>query len=312
MAEAQTHSVVSAGFTAVDLMLGDSMTMTPGGTATNVCQALGSMGWMARLVGTVGSDPAGSFLREELEREAVNVDHLLLDEDWTTPIVLQERQGNDHVWRFRCPHCNTRYAKSRPAPVAAAQVLLDAIPTPDVFFFDRTSLFSLRLATHWAELGSFVVFEPAGLGRPHLFAQALRVAHLVKYSSERAPAFRAYLEDTTAALVDTNGAAGVRFRAADREDWFEAPAYSANAVVDTAGAGDWTTAGIVRSLVSDDGRSPVESVGDVGRLRAAVDAGQQLGVLACTWRGVRPTAPAELPIEQLVTFSCPLGVRAAM
>lgn len=298
----RVRTFVSSGFTTVDIKLGDSLSASPGGTATNVACILQTLGWRTQLVGTVGTDPAGHLLKSELETNGVGVQHLLQDSAWTTPVVLQEEHRGDHVWRFRCPICATSFAKHRPTPKDTARLIIDEVSPPDVFFFDRVSLFTLALADAWAERGTFVVFEPAGLGRPHLFDRAIAVAHLVKFSSERAPAFKDRLANTGAMLVETLGAKGAQVRFSDAKTWHHVPPQPISMKVDSAGAGDWTTAGLVDELFA---ASDVPAYATMEGVSRAVTNGQVLGALACSWEGVYPKIPTQfdpLDFERLV---CP-------
>lgn len=116
--------------------------------------------------------------------------------------------------------------------------------------FDRTSLFTIALARAWSAAGSLVVFEPATPGRPHLFEQAFEVADLVKFSSERRKTFEKLLDGAPISQVETLRVAGARFREKDQAEWQYVPGTEVVDVIDTVGAGDWTTAGIVDSLWS--------------------------------------------------------------
>jgi fructokinase len=286
--------VVTSGFAAVDVTVNGGVSASPGGTAVNVASLLARLGWTAEVTGTVGRDPAGDLLVGTLKSEGVGTRHLRQFSDWLTPIVVQERHRGDHVWRFSCPICGARFAKHRPPNVDYAAVVVDEIPTPDVFFFDRVSLFTIELARLWKTAGAFVFFEPAGLGRPALFERALAVADVVKYSSERAPAFATRLALAPVTLIETLGEEGARIRIGGR--WSLVPGNPVTQLVDSAGAGDWTSAGIIDSLFN--GASAKDWV-------KAMRSGQRLGADACGWPGVRPE-PAAKVRGGFEPFGCPL------
>lgn len=288
--------LVSTGFTALDVILGEPPRAAAGGTAANVAAAAAALGWSTGAVGTVGDDAAGRFVRNDLSRAGVDVGGLRLDGSWTTPVVLQEPAEDDHVWRFACPRCGTRFAKHRPPPAPAAAALAATGSAPEVFFFDRASLFSVSLARSWRARGSLVVFEPSTPGRPQLFDQAVAAAHLVKYSAQRAPAFESRALAGDAAVVRTAGAAGAAFRPARSARWTSLPALAAGHVVDTAGAGDWTTAGLLESLFGAVGGPAASALAlaDRDALARAVTAGQAWGARACAWVGARPSVGAQL------------------
>lgn len=292
--------IVTSGFGAVDILRNGVMEASPGGTAVNVAAAMASLGWDAAFAGTIGTDPTGAFLRKSLQSSGVDVTYLRQDERWSTPVVLQERRHNDHVWRFSCPLCGARFAKHRPGPVSAAQAILRAADAPEVFFFDRTSLFTLELAEGWAAAGTLVVFEPAALGRPQLFDRAVAAASLVKFSSERGADFEERVQPSAGVVVRTLGKDGVEYRAARSRSWDSMPAFEVDRIVDTAGAGDWTTAGILQELHTS-GASGLD-------LERAVRAGQVMGARACTWEGVRPEKPLTMPRDEFEAFACPATI----
>ncbi len=300
---ARTPRIVSSGFATVDMRLAQRLLASPGGTAANVARILNSLGWESALVGTVGQDPSGNLLKSTLNNEGVLVDDLWLDPKWLTPVLVQTDDRGDHGWRFSCPICGTRYAKHRPSPEGNAHDVLEKVDAPDVFFFDRTSLFTLSLAETWAAAGTIVVFEPSGLGRPQLFERAVRSSSIVKYSSERGEPFEDLVTSSSAALVKTLGARGSLVRSSPSTGWREISTGPVESVVDSAGAGDWTTAGILDALLGESPGWPLSELGD--RLVDSVANGHRLGAAACGWEGVFPRIAASLAYEDIELFSCP-------
>lgn len=301
--------VVSSGFTTIDIRLGPQLMASPGGTATNVARALTTLGWRSTMVGTVGTDPAAHLIKRVLEADGVHTDDLVSDSSWLTPVLLQVSRRGEHSWGYRCPVCGARYAKHRPPAEDRARSLVRRLAVPDVFFFDRTSLFTLALAKAWSAAGSFVVFEPATLGRPHLFEQALEVADLVKFSSERRPNFEALLENALVAQIETLGVDGARFRAQGELSWQHAEGPEAMDVVDTVGAGDWTTAGIIDSLWSTRNGDQIGLSQDT--IAEALVHGQALGAAACGWSGVFDGGIEPLDPDELEAFACPRLLRSS-
>lgn len=297
-------SIFASGFATVDVILGEPLGITAGGTAVNVALAMADLGWRSEFGGTVGNDPAGCYLHNYLADHGVENRNLATRPDWLTPVVVQETVRGDHVWRFGCPVCGTRFAKHRPAAAAVAEEIGASIAAPDVYFFDRATLYGIRLAEIWGRQGTTVVFEPAGLGRPQLFQRAAAAAHLIKYSSERGPAFASNLDRSEALIVETLGAHGARFRLRGSPHFSDTlPSNRVDSVVDSAGAGDWTTAGLLDSLSAHSSLS--DALVDATAVREAVAAGQRLGARACTWQGVREETVSGLPAEDIELFACP-------
>jgi fructokinase len=299
--------VVSSGFTAIDIRLGTELIASPGGTATNVARALSTLGWQSTMVGTVGSDPGAQLIKRVLDADGVQNEDLVSDSAWLTPVLLQVTVANRHRWEYHCPICGARYAKHRPPAQATARAIVSRFATPDVFFFDRTSLFTIALARAWSAAGSLVVFEPATLGRPHLFGQALEVADFVKFSSERRRSFEKLLDGAPVSQVETLGVAGARFREKDQVEWQYVPGAEVVDVIDTVGAGDWTTAGIIDSLWSmrDGGEIRI----NMDSISEALTRGQALGATACGWSGVFYGGIESLSPDELEAFACPRYLR---
>lgn len=300
--ESGARTVVTSGFATVDVIQKDDLIASPGGTAVNIARALKTLGWSAQYIGTVGEDPAGVLLKETLQSDGLSVENLRLEPDWTTPIVMQVRRKDDHVWRFSCPVCRAIFAKHRPASEAVAVKVLESTPTPNAFVFDRASLFTLTLANAWSAKGTLVVFEPAGLGRPQLFDRAAAVSDVLKFSEERAPAFSNRPVLAQKFLVETLGKSGARHKAPEDSGWMRSAAIPVDHVVDSAGAGDWTTAGILDSLISSTNASSLSSPGALG---AAVRAGQELAAASCRWEGVFPSYAKILSKDSFEEFGCP-------
>ncbi|AZS44407.1 Fructokinase [Microbacterium oleivorans] len=303
--ESTPYALFSAGFATVDarLDIDGRVELNAGGTALNVARATAALGHRSGLVGTIGEDPAGKLIRRVLSEDLMNVAGLTLDPEWRTPVLLQVPGRGDHAWRFTCPDCGTRLPKFRPSPPEKLSAILRILPPPRVLLFDRVSRFSLSLAEAWRRQGTFIVFEPAALGREGLFRRALGVSHLVKFSSSRASEFRDALKLAAVPQIETMGAAGVRWRMPHSNQWSEQPSFETPHVVDTAGAGDWTTAGTLAALHRSTplGQNELSD----GSLAEALFEGQRFGAQACTWRGPFAKVDSEIARATFEDFACP-------
>ncbi|MBD8103221.1 ribokinase [Plantibacter sp. CFBP 8775] len=302
MSAKRRPSLASSGYTTVDVLLNGALRAAPGGTASNVARAALTLGWSSAVIGTIGDDPAGRFVSEQLHADGIDTTHLYNDHRWTTPVLVQEAHLDDHRWRFQCPICGTKFASYRPPSEDLAAAVVDESTTPDVFFFDRVSRFTLELARRWREHGSFVVFEPSTVGRSHLFDQAVQAADLIKFSSQRAPAFRDRLVSAPGLIVETLGSSGARYRRNIQDGWVRVAARPIEDVVDSAGAGDWTTAGLINDLLLD-GHVALE------RIESALIAGQELAARSLSWEGVHPEAMRRFDIA-FEPFGCPRVTRS--
>ena len=146
------------------------------------------------------------------------------------------------------------------------------------------------LAEASAAQGAIVVFEPSGVGEPRLFHEALRLAHVLKYSRERM-GYLSKIESTVGALleIETLGEEGLRYRSklpsCESTDWKRLDAYLVDHVKDAAGAGDWCTAGIIHAL----GQKGLQGLQQVppAQLLDAFCFGQALAAWNCGFEGPR-------------------------
>jgi fructokinase len=285
---ARPPSVLTCGFVALDTLVDDNVLgYMAGGTAGNVAAALAFLGWEATVAAVVGGDEAGTRLRRDLARAGVRTRYVTVRKESATPQVIHELLDEGHRYHFRCYDCGRRLAKSLPPPEALAATILEEQPDPDVFLFDRASRFSVALAEEYTKRGTIVFFEPATRGRPELVARAYAAATIVKCADDSPTDVGSLLrlrDDRT--FIVTSGANGVRFRHGQRNiRRLQAPA--APTVIDAAGAGDWTTAGLLHALLVDDRTARMFSEKDI---EGAVGWGQAAAALNCAWRGARGIA----------------------
>jgi fructokinase len=164
------------------------------------------------------------------------------------------------------------------------------IKHPQVFFLDRVSRGAIILARASAAKGAIVVFEPSGIGEPRLFREALALAHILKYSHERMGQLDE-LKLTAGPLleIETLGEDGLRYRSklplCESNDWEQLNAYTVDQVKDTAGAGDWCTAGIIHKL-GQKGLGGIQQATSA-QLLDALYFGQALAAWNCGFEGAR-------------------------
>src|SRR5688572_8995816 len=141
---------IGTGFIALDIIrsaLDQSTTIErrhAGGSCGNVLAILSYLGVEATAVGRIGDDPAGGELLADLRRCKVDVKLLSAEQGRRTPIVIQEtfvdsRGRARHRFSRACPVCGTTMAGYRPLLTADVDNIAEALPTHDIFFFDRVA-----------------------------------------------------------------------------------------------------------------------------------------------------------------------------
>jgi fructokinase len=299
--EDEAPLATGTGLVALDVVLSDDQPVEPrywaGGTCGNVLVALSYLGWRSAPIVRLREGAAANGLLADLKRWGVMTSFVTLSEDGSTPVIVERigraRGGGEvfHSFSWRCPNCGARLPGYKPVLAAEAEQLVLRLGSPRVFFFDRLSRGAIVLARVAAERGAAIVFEPSSVGNPILFREAWELADVVKYSHERLSELPAGLEGRKGprVLIETLGSAGLRYRTrlpgCKTRTWQLLKSIPATLVRDTAGAGDWCTAGIVYRLFPP-GASALETATDAS-VRDAIRYGQALAAWTCSFEGAR-------------------------
>jgi fructokinase len=246
-----------------------------GGSPANVAVGVARLGGSSAMVGVVGQDEFGDFLRESLAREGVDVSHLRQTTEGKTGLVfisLTERGERSFAHyrtraaefffsrreldgaflaRARAVHCGTNSLLFPEARQAMVQLFRGARDAGQIACCDP----NLRLEV-WAEPGEL----KRALGDLFPCCSVVKLAEdeIGFATGERSPegAIR-FLEGLGVALpVVTLGAAGALLSFRGRE--LRVPAPEVN-VVDTTGAGDGFVAALLSALTRRcEGRAELE------------------------------------------------------
>lgn len=292
--------VIGAGLIALDLVISanpdEPVQQWAGGTCGNVLTILSYLGWSAYPVARLNGDHASQGVKKDLRKWGVHLDYAELAPTSSTPIITQKIKrsmsgGTEHTFSWHCPNCGAGLPRFKPVTSAAANQVAPRLKHTNVFFYDRVSRSALTLAKACAANGGIVVFEPSAIGDPVLFKEAVDSAHIFKYSNERIDQLVHVTNAGRPGLIEiqTLGAKGLRYRVcldkARTHGWRNAKPFILDQVIDTAGSGDWTTAGIIDQLARR---------GLVGLLQAsltnierAISYGQALAAWNCGYEGAR-------------------------
>lgn len=288
---------IGTGLIALDVVLNERRQVEPklwtGGTCGNVMAILAYLGWTTYPISRMKPDAASRLIHRDLKRWNVNTRYLSLPPTAPTPIVVHRLRRtstgeNFHSFSLHCPDCGTHLPSFRPIPIAAVEAA-GVLPRASVFFADRVSPGILVLAETILKTGAVVVFEPSGIGDEQLFDRMLRLAHIVKYSNDRLKDLPVPRTKATSLEIQTMGNGGLRYRSKlagmSPKEWRNCEAYPVGSLVDTAGAGDWCTAGILHVI----GRSGVRGLKTItaSRLQDAMKFGQALASWNCRFEGAR-------------------------
>lgn len=291
-------TIIGTGLVALDVVIADDVTADPilcaGGTCGNVLTALAFLGWASYPIARLRSDSASKRVIEDLKHWGVKLDFVSLSNCGSTPVVVQHivRNGKgerSHKFSRKCPACGAWLPWYKAVKAATVPELSNRLPKTDVFYFDRTSRGAVTLAENARTKGAIVVFEPSAESDPSLLADALASAHIVKVASDRLQGNAELLNASEPfLLIETLGAEGLRYSrrpASGRRQWKSLPGIPVEAVRDSAGAGDWCTAGIISAL----GMLGPEGLGQLPEkdLQAAIKLGQAMASWNCRYDGAR-------------------------
>lgn len=319
--------IYGTGLIALDLVISADATRPiqawAGGTCGNVLAILSFLGWESHPIARMNHASVAHRIEIDLKRWGVSTELLHCSPVTEAPVIIQEnrikRDGTpSHKFTWACPRCGSWLPGFRPITRASIESVEQSMVDPSVFFLDRLSPAALALAKAAATKGAVVVFEPSGRSEPKLFSQALKVAHVVKYSEQRLTAVGDSIEHNSAPVLEiqTLGQKGLRFRARTPRKWSAwrtLAAVQADRVVDTSGAGDWCTAG----LLSQVARQGIEGFRQLHlkNLRDGLRYGQSLAAWNCGFEGARggmyasdagyPKVPTVAPLVETELESSP-------
>ncbi len=280
----------------------------PGGAPANVAVGVARLGGQAAMIGKVGGDPFGRFMRQVLQQEGVDTGYMVLDPAQRTSTVLVDLddEGERSFTFMVRPSADQFLTQDELPTFAAGEWLLTcsiALANEPVRSTTLAAMQAMRAA------GGNVCFDPNL--RPDVWAnpdeqlpvvrQALALADVVKFSEEELlyltgtddldSGLEALKEfDLKLALI-TQGAAGVLvYQQAER---WQVPACRVSPV-DTTGAGDAFVCGLLAGL------SATSAWPDQQQLNAILRQANACGALATTAKGAMTALPNQQQLEQFL------------
>jgi fructokinase len=298
-ADQSSPVVVGSGLLALDIVVSEISGEPPchlaGGTCGNVLIALRYLGWDSHPVARLRADAAADRILDDLRRWGVSDRFISLADDGSTPVIVERitRGSGDvprHSFSWRCQECGSQFPAFKAVLATVAEEIAAATSYAQVYFFDRATPGGILLAKACAERGALVVFEPSSVGNPVLFRQAWETSHVVKYSHERLRELpEVGVEGIPRLQVETLGESGLRYRRVSGNGrtgrWVDMKAFQLESICDTAGSGDWCTAGFI-DRAGREGAEGFQRMTD-SDLREAFRYGQALAAWNCGFEGAR-------------------------
>lgn len=283
-------AIVGTGLICLDAIRRDdgSYWLAAGGSCINPMLILREWGWDIHPIGLIGTDRASELAMRDLARWNFNREWILRSPTVRTPVYIQVRDKGGHRFLRECPVCGHPFAGCAPPPPETMKTILAQLPVSlSVCLIERVSEAALLLAEHCERAGVPVHFEPNREDDPETFRRLAALAGILKYSAERFPG----LDGVTGPLhipleIQTLGADGLRYRTGGGDrSWRMLPSSRPAYFEDAAGAGDWTTAALLRGIAAE-GRIDLDAP-EAGALEALLNESQASAAENCAHTGAR-------------------------
>lgn len=279
-----------------------------GGSSLNVATAASRLGQPTAFLTQISTDIFGHALFEHIEREGIDASHVLRSDASSTLAFVEERDGQAHFSFVGKGAADTLY-DPRPRPILPSSTRFMQFGSISLLNEPTSSSIVDIVGAHRERLT--VVFDPNC--RPQLTPDLagyrkrlegwLKLAHLVKVSDQDLgwlesnrpleDVARAWLEHGPHAVIVTRGEKGSALYRKGRAS-LEIPSPKVS-VVDTVGAGDTYTAGLMVGLL-EYGHTDSAQLGahsdDV--LREVMQFAAAAAAINCTRAGANPPTRGEV------------------
>lgn len=264
---ADTPRAVVAGTVSLDLVTSRADATTAraavGNSGANIAVRLAAAGFDVSFVCLIGDDRHGELVLADLERWGVATDGVVVRPGYATPVVYQVTAGDGsgaESLSSSCPRCSRPrgHLLELPTPDEIPAVVWERASRADAVVTDIAGGTGTRLLEHARDIAWYEASLREATSAD--MTQTALVANVVKVSDEDADFYADALgcDAGPAAApgrrwdVVTCGAEGVNWRLRG-ESWQHVPAVAGVEAVDTIGAGDAFTAGVLRELVASGG-----------------------------------------------------------
>jgi fructokinase len=291
--------VIGTGLVVLDIIINGDIKCNPqlraGGSCGNVLTILSYLGWKSYPIARFGEEETARMIIDDMQEWGVETSLITQNNSGSTPIIVEKikkkRNGEPtHRFFWKCPNCGSFLPRYQPVLVKDTPSIIKKMPTASVFYFDRVSRSSIELAKESKQRGSLVFFEPCGIKDKEQFLECLNLSDIVKYSHEYGIPAQKILQKVDIPLeIKTLGADGLSFcfrKCVSKEiKWKSMQAYPVSQLKDTAGAGDWCSAGIIH-LLGKKGAESFETANE-NDINKALRFGQALAAINCQFEGAR-------------------------
>lgn len=289
---------LGSGLVALDIIYpprrGAKAFLSIGGSCGNVLTILNAFGIKAVPVVQLGYDKAGKVLIDVFKRRGFDTHYVTRLREVGTPIIIQTFTSdcygsNNHSFSFCCPDTGAKLPRFRSVTVEAARKVACALDKLDIYYSDRLAPSTQLLAEASRKRDALVFLEPSARFTRNEFLRTARSAHVLKVSNELITRNDRILDTVwNPVQIVTAAEKGLWYRIGSRPGsfgpWQRLTANAVGHVVDPAGSGDWASAGIILSLLSNDWHKAIRNKGII---KEAIRFGQSLAAENCRWIGAQ-------------------------
>jgi sugar/nucleoside kinase (ribokinase family) len=288
---------LGTGLVALDVIL-NGTPATPaklcvGGSCGNILSILSFLGWTSKPIARLSKGNATKNVLKDLTNFDVKTELISRENDGSTQIIihriLKDKNGNaKHRFEFKVPGTKEWLPSYKPLLGTAVENITKKQANAQVFYFDRVSRSSIDLAKFYKEKGALIIFEPSSYKEEKQFSECLVLADIIKFSSDRISNYSEFHSSPIAPLeIETLGKEGLRYRLKSNKNkaWKKITPFELPNIIDTAGAGDWCTAGIINELGYNGAKSFKDAT--LADIESALNMGQALGAINCIYDGAR-------------------------
>ena len=290
--------ILGTGLSCLDIITyGKQRSYYSGGSCGNVISALSFLGWDSHLISHQFSDIAGKILNTNLDNIGVKRIEVgnkpLLTPRIVEKLNIQAGKYLGHEFLLSCPECGKKLPKVKLISASEARKISNTLRGYNALYSDRNSPGIQILRKLFHDNGAWTVYEPNSARNIKSFITNSLDSAIAKFSFEKVPYNLA--EELrqksprykTILIIQTQGKDGLIFsyRKKDKNmsSWIHLPAQPITHLVDAAGAGDWCTAGMLMSFVTNKTKRPNyltrnESI-------SALQYGQALSAISCSFVG---------------------------
>lgn len=282
---------IGTGLVVLDAIYDDQYedpTFLAGGSCCNVLTILSYLGWNTFPLARLGTDPEGDRIIEDMRRWGVSTRFVKRDSEIYSPRIIERVCGGSkphHKFYLKCEH-GLSLPRRKALTLKHLESISDALPRPNVFYFDRADQAALKAAASFKKQGSIIMFEPLNVLEGSTFARCVELADIVKYCYTQSSKTRNLMTDVPLE-IQTRGAKGLLYKARflDDKGWISVDAIPAPRLVDATGSGDWLTAGLIYTLQ----HAGPKLASSKKELLHSLKFGQTLASINCGFIGARGT-----------------------